>query len=168
MIRSLIIAAAAVFISTGASASTVDAFDLDVTTAAGTDSNIVLELGQQYRVTVSGTFSIGRNASRHVADAEFFNLGSDPLVPLTGVGSREIGVGIDGADVDFGAFRSDNVYSTLITGTGSAINVFFADSNYRDNRGALSVEISAIPLPAGMLLLASGLAGIGLMRRRSR
>ncbi|WP_298836460.1 VPLPA-CTERM sorting domain-containing protein [uncultured Roseobacter sp.] len=168
MFRSLIIAAAAVFISTSASASTVDAFNLDVTTSTGTDSNIVLELGKTYRLTVSGTFSIGSNPTRHVADAEFFNLGSDPLVPLDRVRSREIGVGVNGMDIDFGAYSPDNVYSALIEGTGSTINVFFADSAYRDNSGSLRVEISTIPLPAGMLLLLSGLAGFGVMRRRSR
>ncbi len=159
-------AALAVAAST-ASAAVVDAFELDVTSAAGTDSSAVLADGQTYMLTVSGTFMIGSNQTRHVTDAEYFNLGSTPLNPLDRVVRRELGVGVDGADIDFGAYSADNVYSALITGDGSTINVFFADSNYRDNTGSLSVEISSVPLPAGAALLLTALGGLGIARRRT-
>ena len=140
--------------ATAGSAAVVDAFDLDVTTASGTDSTAILEIGQTYEIKVSGTFRIGNNPTRHIADAEFFNLGSTPLAPID-----TAGVGIDGVDVEFGpAFNPLHVYSTRIVGTGSTINLFFQDSNYRDNSGSLAVEISAVPLPAGLALLLTGLA----------
>jgi hypothetical protein len=166
MFKTLTAAIAAVFISTAASAVTIDAFDLDVKNASGTDSTAVLALGQTYRITVSGTFTLGTNEIRHIADAEYFNLGSDPLVPLDRTSAREIGVGIDGVDIDFGAFNPSRVYTALIEGKGSTINVFYSDSPLSDNEGSLQVTISAVPLPAGILLMASGLAGFGLIRRR--
>lgn len=161
-------AVAAAFMSTAASATVIDSFDLDVTDAAGTNSSAVLALGQTYRITVSGTFFLGGNESRHLADAEFFNLGSDPINPLDSVPAREIGVGVDGMDIDFGAFDPSNVYSALIEGTGSVINVFYSDSPLSDNTGSLQVELSAVPLPAGGLLLLSGFAGFAALNRRKK
>lgn len=154
-------------LSTAASAATVDAFSLDVTSAAGTDSSIALDLGTTYTVTISGTFSLGRNETRHIADAEFFNLGTDPIAPLDATSSLEFGVGIDGADVDFGPFNAANIYSTTVVGDGGSINVFLQDSNYDDNTGSLRVEISVVPLPAGLALLLTGIAGLGIARRRA-
>ena len=152
--------------ATSASAAVVDAFQLNTGSVSGTNSSITLNDGQTYVVTVSGTFLLGNNRTRHVADAEYFNLGSAGPVPLDGTSSQEIGVGIDGIDVDFGPFDPNNTYSTRIKGNGSAIDVFYQDSNYGDNVGSLFVEISTVPLPAGVLLLATGLAGFGFARRR--
>ncbi|MEM9699656.1 MAG: VPLPA-CTERM sorting domain-containing protein [Pseudomonadota bacterium] len=166
MFRIAAAAAAAAFFSTSAIAATVDTFALDVTSAAGTDSTVILETGKRYTVTVSGTMSLGSNATRHIADAEYFNLGSSPLAPLDFAGSQEIGVGIDGADVNFGGFNVSNVYTTTVFGDGTTLNVFFQDSNYADNSGSLDVEISLVPLPAGMALLVTGLAGFAAVGRR--
>lgn len=159
------IAATSAFLAmmtTAASASVVDMFDLDVTSAAGTNSSAILELGQVYNIQISGTFKIGSNPTRHIADAEFINLGSTPLAPID-----TAGVGIDGVDVEFGAFNPFHVYNARFVGTGSTINLFFRDSNYSDNSGSLSVKISAVPLPAGLVLLLSGLGGLGIARRRA-
>jgi hypothetical protein len=164
MFRILGTAALLGFLSTAASAATViDSFTLDVTSAAGTDSGVVLAAGENYLLTVSGTFLLGNNPTRHIADAEFFNLGSTPLNPIA-----TPGVGVDGADVDFGPFNASHVYTTRIVGDGSTINVFFADSNYGDNSGSLEVSISTVPLPAGMALMLTGLGALGAARRRKR
>lgn len=163
MLKIIATSALVSLMTTAASAAVVDAFNLDVTTAAGTDSTAILEVGHTYEIEISGTFRIGRNPTRHIADAEFFNLGSTPLAPID---TR--GVGIDGVDVEFGpAFNPLHVYSTKIVGTGSTINLFFRDSAYRDNSGSLSVEISEVPLPAGLALMLTGLAGLGFARRKA-
>lgn len=167
MFKALTTAAFVSLVSTVASAATVDVFNLDVTSAAGTDSSAVLNLATQYDVTVSGTFFLGSNPSRHLADAEFFNLGSAGPTPLDGVNGTEIGVGIDGADVDFGAFDPTSVYNVRISGTGSTINVFFQDVAYGDNSGSLLVEIATVPVPAGLALMLTGLGGLGFARRRA-
>ncbi len=167
MLKSLAMAAVIGLSSSAASAAVVDAFSLDVTSAAGTDSSVTLDVGTVYHVTVSGRFFLGSNTQRHEADAEFFNLGSSPLNPLDGVTSTEIGVGIDGVDVDFGAFDPSSVYTTTVVGDGTTINLFFSDSNYGDNTGSLSVEIAVVPLPAGLALMLMGMGGLGLARRRA-
>ncbi len=164
--------------STAASASTIDAFDLNTSSAAGTNSIAVLTLGQVYNLTVFGTFRVGSNNTRHIADAEYFNLGSSPFEPLDRTASLELGVGVDGIDIDFGAYSASNTYTSQIVGKGKNINVFFADSNYTDNVGNLKVElsnydepenapsISPVPLPAGLPLLLGGLGGLWFVRRR--
>lgn len=102
-----------------------------------------------------------------MADAEYFNLASNPLEPLDRVTANEVGVGVDGVDIDFGAYRADNVYTAEIIGKGEAINVFYSDVPLTDNVGSLQVTISAVPLPAGGLLLLTALGGFAFMRRKS-
>lgn len=162
------ILAASAFLSmsaAAASATVIDAFNLDVTSAAGTDSTAVLAAGVTYELQVSGTFTLGNNPTRHVADAEFFNLASDPLTPLDATNTLEIGVGVDGQDIDFGAFNASHVYTALIVGTGSTINVFYSDSPLGDNRGSLQVQLSTVPVPAGIGLMLTALGGLGFARR---
>ena len=166
MYKLLTAAAFTGFLSSAASAAVFDAFSVDSADAAGTESSVILEAGRTYEITVSGTVTLGVDPSRHVADAEFFNLGSNPLVPLDFVGSQEIGIGVDGSDLDFGSFDPSNVYTATVVGDGSTINVFFQDSNYGDNSGSFSVEIAVVPLPAALLLMFTGIAGLGFTRRR--
>ena len=56
--------------------------------------------------------------------------------------------------------------------TAASHNLFFADTGAtpKDNGGAIldNVEINAVPLPAGLPLLAAALGGLALLRRRSR
>jgi len=87
---------------------------------------------------------------------------------------QEIGVGINGADIGWGPFAPSHIYSSIFSGLGSTINVFYQDSNYGDNVGDLQVKIelangvAPIPLPAAAWLLLTGLAGIAGVRRLKR
>ena len=167
MFKVITTALATSLLSTAASAAVVDAFELNVRSAVGTNSTAVLAVGKAYDLTVSGTFFLGTNRTRHLADAEFFNLGAVPSNPLDMAGSREIGVGVNGVDLNFGAFNPLSVYTARIYGGGNTINVFFADSAYGDNSGSLRITICEVPLPASSLLLLAGLGGLAAARRRA-
>lgn len=146
-----------------AGAVTLDAFDLDVTNAAGTASSITLDAGVTYKVTVSGTFAI---APGRLADGEFYQFAG--TLDWTDVRPPDIGVQLDGMDIVWGPFASDHVYSTYYTGTGAALQASYLDVNYGDNSGALQMTISSVPLPAAGGLMLVGLGGLAALRRRRR
>ncbi|WP_342076557.1 VPLPA-CTERM sorting domain-containing protein [Yoonia sp. SS1-5] len=57
--------------------------------------------------------------------------------------------------------------ASLAVSSGTSIS-FGADGAFDNFRiGGLQVEVAAVPLPAGALLLLTGLFGMGLMRRRA-
>lgn len=126
-----------------------------------------LTAGNQYFLTVSGSGRIANDG--RLADAEYFQGTVNAVNWIdrrTGPGTVEIGVFVDGLDVNWGAFNPANVYQIIYTATSGSVSLFFNDSNYGDNRGFLTASISAVPLPASMLGLLAGLAGLGFLRRR--
>lgn len=154
--------------STAATAAVVDAFDLDVTTPAGTSSGVILEVGQTYEILVSGSFLIASPQPR-IADAEYFLTADGTPIDIRPISGEDIGVTIDGVAIDWGDYNSEHVYTTLITGTGSSVLLSFVDipNGYGDNVGSLQVMISAVPLPASGLMLLAGLVALRAKRRRA-
>ena len=125
----------------------------------------MLEAGVEYTLTISGSFFIG-GPGDGLADAEYYDLTN----PQDATSTLEIGIAIDGADVDFGDFNASSVYSTTIMGMGAAIALRYIDGNYADNSGSLSFSLERadpIPLPAGALLFAP-VAAAGLISRRRK
>lgn len=126
-----------------------------------------LTAGNQYFLNVSGSGVIAGDG--RLADAEYFQgtVGAVNWIDRrTGPGTVEIGVFVDGLDVNWGAFNPLNVYEIIYTASSDSVSLFFNDSFYGDNRGFLTASISAVPLPASMLGLLAGLAGLGFLRRR--
>jgi len=125
---------------------------------ASVQSNVSLREGRIFTVRVSGTFLIG--GASGLADAEYFNI---PATPLDrSVQGVDIGVQIDGVDIDWGPFNPTHVYETTIIGEGAPINVSFNDTNHGDNSGSLSVEI--LPSPAAATVFVA--AALVITRRR--
>ncbi|MEM7178646.1 MAG: hypothetical protein AAGD47_08400 [Pseudomonadota bacterium] len=167
----------AAVLSGGAQAATiVDSFDLNVLDSSGTDTTAILADQEPYLLTVSGTFFIGSTGASPLGDAEFLNVSNAGASLDFVVSDDDIGVGFNGVDIDFGAFRADGIYSAVVIGTGAIANIFYADTFYNDNSGSLQVLIETInggttavvPLPAPVLLLLSGLGGLILLRRRGQ
>jgi len=124
-----------------------------------------LTAGNQYFLTVSGSGVIAGDG--RLADAEYFQgaVGDAVWISQRPAGP-DIGVFVDGLNVDWGAFNPLNVYEIIYTASSDSVSLFFNDSFYGDNRGFLTASISAVPLPASMLGLLAGLAGLGFLRRR--
>lgn len=125
-----------------------------------------LTAGNQYFLTVSGSGRIADDG--RLADAEYFQgaVGDAVWISQRPAGP-DIGVFVDGLNVNWGAFNPLNVYQIIYTaGASESVSLFFNDSFYGDNRGFLTASISAVPLPASMLGLLAGLAGLGFLRRR--
>lgn len=47
------------------------------------------------------------------------------------------------------------------------VGFYIHDNVIRDNRGGVSLEVSAVPLPAGLPLLLAGLGGLAILRRKA-
>lgn len=183
--KTALIATALSLAASQVSAATVDSFTInmngnsvDYDGVTGAFSNVTLDAGVEYVVTVSGTFLIScQGQDTCPTDAEYYVavVPNEPfnytgLSNTPGVGI-DIGVALDDVKIDWGAFNPSRVYSTIYTGTGSALKATFIDTNHPDNRGSLTVEISTrmnavVPLPATIPLLLAGLGSLALIRRR--
>lgn len=166
MMRKLLLSAvSALFMGQAANAAVVDAFSIDGTSPTGTVSSIILELGRLYEITVSGTIFI---APGRLADAEYYQLFGS--LAWNDIRPPDIGVQIDGVDVDWGNFNPSHIYTISFVGAGAPITMSFLDitGGYGDNSGRLGVTISAVPLPASALLMLGGLAAFGAVRKRRR
>jgi hypothetical protein len=192
LLRTALAAAALTFGAGSVSAATAD-FAIDVTDPAGTLSveaggtPFVLDLGKTYLVTISGQLKFSRQENLF-ADAEYkwgVDRGGNVVAIQDRIGQGpanfDIGVTLDGAEIDWGPFDTSHVYSTLLPGTGAQLRVAFLDAAgaYGDNREstlratiAESVgggpTLTPVPLPAGLPLMAAGLGALGMLRLRRR
>jgi hypothetical protein len=111
-------------------------------TGASFDSK-VLEGGQLYELRASGTYTYNY-PSNGWADAEYY-LKNGVVVKGDTEGSTPyvLDLSINGysSNTDWGAYEPMHEYTKQWTGTGASLSFSIYDSNYKDNRGSLTLEI---------------------------
>lgn len=165
-------------------AAVIDTFTLDMGPgggggSVGVMSNVSLDLGTSYIVTVEGTFEIGCiGVAPCPTDAEYYvpQAGPNAGIPFTRTGfdnpgGIDIGARLDGVKIDWGPFNPARIYSTTYVGLGAKLFVDYLDTNYGDNRGSLEISISTVddgevPLPGTAALVLAGLGALGFVNRR--
>lgn len=140
----------------------IDTFAVAASSTTGANSNVTLELGKNYLVKASGTWS-NRNGVDSV-DAEY-NSYDNWVTPLDGdPGWTSFGLTayynllelqLDDAFVIWGAFSPTHEYEYAMPGTGSTLSARIFDgltdtntitpSWYNDNSGSLTVKIYLVP-----------------------
>lgn len=174
----IVLVVAASMLTTTVQAATIDNFVLDMNgtaSIAGVESNVVLDPGKAYIITISGTFEIGCEVGGCPTDAEYYVpiAGGNAGLPfdLTGFDDPagiDIGAQINGDSVFWGPYDPSRVYSYKFIGLGDTVRISYLDTNPLDNVGSLDIAISVapIPLPASLALGVSALAALGVVRRR--
>lgn len=143
--RSIFSLAVSVILSSFCQAQFVETLIVPASEEAGVMSSAALELGTLYELTASGSVFI---ASDRVADSEYADFNSETLIRDI-LNNTDIGMAIDGVDIDWGAYSPDNTYTARYTGTGNPLTALFRDTLYVDNRDSLSLTITQVPEPSG-------------------
>lgn len=124
-------------------------------------STTTLVDGLEYDIEVSGFFDIG---SGGLGDAEFLFTADNSFLQDMRNGV-ELGVLLNGNDVDFGPFNSTNLYSTTLVGDGNLLEASYSDTNFADNVGNLTLTISLVPEPTSAALAILSLFGFSVRHR---
>lgn len=122
---------------------------------------IELPPGEEYRSYTEFT------ASNKTTSA---GLGIDGI--YSNITSGQIEIPAVGGSFDIGSLRIAGIVDATVQTTNgplaTSLSIFAAVTNIRDLYPAPPPPMSAIPLPAGLPLMLSGLLGLGLLRRRKK
>ena len=129
-----------------------------------------------YNITVTGLVRFAGGNTETTNDDRFANV--DFIQRTVGgaffdtaADGFDVGLQINGSLAPWNVFVASgaSVYSITYNLTGgNGFSFLFRDrpGTYGDNAGSFEIAISAVPLPASMLGLLAGLAGLGFLRRR--
>lgn len=121
--------------------------DVDQSSVQSTN---VLVSGRSYMFKANGTYTYWPSMTNGpgVADAEWALRPDGLWYNDLGPGGIALDILVDGSNVDWGTYASDNVYNYLYAGTGTEVSFSIWDSCdgvtpgcYGDNSGSLTVEI---------------------------
>lgn len=152
MVFATIMSLSATTTASQAATFTVGGTDYDVTTVTGTfDANRSLLMSQLW-------WGNGTLASSFATEVKF-SLGNDPTVSSLGA--------VFAYGVDAGTF--EKAYGQAWRNSPPNSTPFWtADTAFATRLYAVATVIPAVPLPAGGVLLLSGLAGMAALRRRKK
>lgn len=171
MIRALMVSAVAIAMSMGTAASaatvTVDSMANSTTGGTGALTGVFLTIGQAFTVTAGllDTWSLGSNDNSCTRESNADGLTTCTYNPYTQGGLTTAYGKLVGQINGGNFFAIGTNYSGFAGATGQLL-LFNFDSNKSDNSGEIVATVTAVPLPAGGLLLLGALGGIAALRRR--
>ena len=122
--------------------------------SAATTSNIVLNSGDNYRIEASGTYFAGGESPEDIeADAKYSqdDYQASSSLPWTdsvrgyeSYGTILLNLLVDGAEVDWGDYSEDHIYSVNMAGSSSTVEFLIYDTHYPNNTGSLTIKIYKI------------------------
>lgn len=147
-------------------------------------STISLTAGQSFTVQVNANdlWSAGatpRWSDANGLDGDLFATGSDESGAFanTKIGQNFGLYSSGGFSAHYGSlvgkidngkfFKIGTSFSGQAANAGT-LKLFYWDSNAGDNFGAITAQVSAVPEPSALALLAAGLAAVGLTTRRRK
>lgn len=155
----------------GAAVVSVSAYTNSISGGSPASTGVSLVAGESFAVSVDPAqlwnFSGGEAFATTNADGStyyFIATNPDGTTFLGHIGSL-IGQ-IDSGLPDAGDyFQLGTTFAGVATSSG-VLNLFYGDSDFSNNSGAVQASISVVPEPSAALLLLAGLGAIGAMRRR--